>query len=65
MNLNIIEDEPAALLDMKVAALLVMIYAELLSDGHLRMFSFDQEDMERFRLMIALSILNGEINYSL
>jgi len=41
----------------------IMIYAELFSEGHLRMFSFDQEDMNRFRLMIALSILNEEINY--
>jgi len=43
----------------------VMIYAELLSDGHVRMFSFDQENMNKFRLMIALSIRSEEINYFL
>ena len=41
----------------------VMIYAELLSDENVRMFTFDQqEDMNRFRLMIvALSIQSEEI----
>ena len=43
----------------------VMIYAELLLDGHVRMFSFDQQNMNKFRLMIALSIQSEEINYFL
>ena len=44
----------------------VMIYAELFSDEHVRMFTFDQEDMNRFRLMIvALSIQSEEITFFL
>jgi len=53
MELNFLKINVCRLLDVNnprqtnraYCGIFVMIYAELLSDGHLRMFSFDQEDM--------------------